>query len=155
MDTKTKTQLRKLIIEIKTLEELLLSEMAFNRKYFVERIRDSFLRGGLKEYTKEHLALALGEKDEWSNEVRKLVQKKVREFMDSKKKKTTFKDRENALSEAMGEACDDYAQMKEGINEFLVYYPKYRKQIIRMKLDAEVLFVAMIEKYLPEYAKLL
>lgn len=127
-----------------------LDEMAFSRDKWIDRVRDKYLSGALGEYAKLVISRKLEKEDYWSNEVEKLCNK-VKEMMDKKKHKTSFKDREDALKEAIKEASLDQHQITSARNECVNKYDYDYKKVLKMDLESKELMKQMIEEFLPEY----
>ena len=132
----------------------LINEMAFSRNQFISRLRDGILGGAIGEYMCREIALGIGEQDMWSNEVERIL-RQVHKYMDKKKIATTFKNRKLALSEAMAEASTFQEKIIAAKTKVGKYYPKKKKEILKLDIDIDILFPRMIKEYLPKYVSLL
>ncbi len=74
--------------------------MAYNRRQFVQTLRDDFLKGAFGEFMCRQLSLAIKKPDHWSHEVNNLL----RQADDLMKQETPikgFKDKDTAAKEAV------------------------------------------------------
>lgn len=131
----------------KLIQSLSMSEMAFNRATWVDRVRDRFLGGALGEFTKLHISRKISVADNWSYEVQNLLGK-VEEYLSPQKVITKQKfDREKALLEAISEASTFQDQVTNAKNEMVKYYPKKRKAILTLKLDSREMMKLMLKEF--------
>ena len=126
--------------------------MARDRNNFCNTTR-SRLVGAFGEYMCREIALAIGEPDSWSNEVRRLT-KQVTVLMDVSEV-VTFKDKDKAFREALKEAASSQEKITYAKNKVEKYYPKKRKAILHLEYDVEQEFPKMMNEFLPQFAHLL
>jgi hypothetical protein len=138
-----------------TKSQQIILEMAYDRYGWVEHVRDNYLRGALKEYTKKYIALELDLPDNWSNEVKKLLFQ-VTLYMDKKQIATKGDyDRNKMLKEAFREASLAQDKIVKAKHQMIKLYPTIWKKIQKLDLDCSALFPEMIKEFLPEYIKYL
>jgi len=130
----------------------LLKAMAFSRQDFNVALRGEF-KGAFGEFMCRQVALKVGQPDNWSEEVSRILSI-VKNLMSPEKTKTTFSKREIVLKEAMKEAIS-HTQVTYARNKVTGYYPKLVKKIGALKFDAQEEFGKMLEEFLPEYRNLL
>lgn len=125
---------------------------AWGRQPYVDKLR-SILLGAFGEYMCREISLKIGERDHWSNEVIRIL-KQITDYMDFYK--TTFKNREKALAEAMDDALGAcYGEITFAKNKVFEYYrPKYKK-IKQLEFDEKQEFRNMIKEFLPQYFHLM
>ena len=131
-----------------------LLEMAFSRNKWIERVRDLFLGGALREYTKIVISKEIGKEDYWSNEVKGILSN-IPVYMSDEVLLSRKFDREKMLAEAIREAATFQEKITKAKNKLVDIYPDKIKEIMRLKLNSKALMISMIEEFLPQYKELL
>lgn len=132
--------------------ELMLGSV-WGRQPFVDRLR-TYLLGAFGEYLCREISIKIGEKDYWSNEVKRVL-RQITDVMNSSK--TVFNTREKALAEAMDDAlvacgAESVFMKNKMINNY--YTPRFQ-EIKQLEFDEEQEFRNMIKEFLPQYFHLM
>jgi len=119
---------------------------------FTQVIRSSLSRA-LREYMCRKIALNVNKPDNWYIEVIGLL-KKVKEYMDPIKTKTTFKNRDVAFKEALNEVPAQL-RVSHAKDKIIGYYPELLVKVDSMQFDGEKELRNMINEFLPEFKHLI
>lgn len=98
-----------------------LFEMSINRQRFIDKVRENLI-GAFGEYMCRQVALSVKKPDNWSDEV-SLLLLSIPKYMNRTLIKTTFKDRDKAMKEAIYEASLMSSKITYAKNKIISYYP--------------------------------
>lgn len=124
-----------------------------NKENWTRSVRELLIRA-FSEFMCRQVSIKIGKPDYWTKDVTWILNK-IPVCMNPKEIKTTFKDREKTLSEALCEASKSQDRVLYAKNEVANYYPKLIKKIGKLNFTADVEFRKMTKEFLPQYEEFL